>query len=315
MIFSLEVTTGRPYAIEGANGRSFITDQYAVLAHGKAEREFPFIATSDSPFTDVCSPCLNIMCRLLMFPKAEFSRWRQTMVVEDCKIPTKSVLASKVSDINKLINYNFTKEELNEKLRKQGAGNNKMKIWKRLELERELKEAVAEGNDDEVTRIEAELASESAPKLAFGTTLYKPTSEKEGQQQRLAEINLRNQKLNTENVRRAQLEERKMNRKNAVAVARGEAPTDPFARVKTRAKTHHDVTAATKKDGLTEGGNASGTASPAPGTVTPGKSGTPKRSETPSGNPPKSKGIAVIRHRNMDDENIAALDLDIDIDI
>lgn len=40
--------------MEGANGRSFVTRQYAVLAHGKAEREFPFIATSDSPFTEVC---------------------------------------------------------------------------------------------------------------------------------------------------------------------------------------------------------------------------------------------------------------------
>jgi RNA polymerase-associated protein RTF1 len=194
-----------------------------------------------------------------------------------------------------------------------------MKIWKHLELERELKEAVADGNDDEIARIQAELASDATPKLAFGTTLYKPRSDKETQQQRLAEINLRNQRLNTENVRRAQLEERKLNRKTAAAVARGEAVADPFARVKTRAKTHHDVAGGNrttlKKDGLTEGGNASGTGSPAPGTETPGKSGNPKRSETPSGSQPKPKGIAVIRHRNMDDENIAALDLDIDIDI
>ena len=41
--------------IEGANGRTYVTDQYAVLAHGKAEREFPFIQCSDSPFTEVCS--------------------------------------------------------------------------------------------------------------------------------------------------------------------------------------------------------------------------------------------------------------------
>lgn len=40
--------------MEGPNGRSFITDQYAKLAHGKAERDFPFIACSDSSFTEVC---------------------------------------------------------------------------------------------------------------------------------------------------------------------------------------------------------------------------------------------------------------------
>lgn len=40
--------------MEGASGRQFITNQYAVLAHGKAEREFPFIACSDSAITEVC---------------------------------------------------------------------------------------------------------------------------------------------------------------------------------------------------------------------------------------------------------------------
>lgn len=47
-------TEGKPYAMEAPNGRSFVTNQYALVAHGKAEREFPFIACSDSPFTEVC---------------------------------------------------------------------------------------------------------------------------------------------------------------------------------------------------------------------------------------------------------------------
>lgn len=42
--------------MEGPNGRDFVTNQYAKLAHGKAVRDFPFIACSDSPFTEV-SPC------------------------------------------------------------------------------------------------------------------------------------------------------------------------------------------------------------------------------------------------------------------
>jgi hypothetical protein len=42
--------------MEAKNGRPFITDQYAKLAHGKAVRDFPFIACSDSPFTEVCRP-------------------------------------------------------------------------------------------------------------------------------------------------------------------------------------------------------------------------------------------------------------------
>ncbi|TKA27671.1 hypothetical protein B0A49_13548, partial [Cryomyces minteri] len=43
---------GRPYAMEGHNGKSFITDQYAVVVHGSAEKEYPFIACSDSKFTE-----------------------------------------------------------------------------------------------------------------------------------------------------------------------------------------------------------------------------------------------------------------------
>jgi hypothetical protein len=48
-------TTGKPYAMEKRNRQSFVTDQYVKVAHGKAEREWPFIACSDSPFTEVCT--------------------------------------------------------------------------------------------------------------------------------------------------------------------------------------------------------------------------------------------------------------------
>lgn len=46
----------RPYAMETANGKSFKTTQYVRAAHGKAERNWPFITCSDSPFTEVCIP-------------------------------------------------------------------------------------------------------------------------------------------------------------------------------------------------------------------------------------------------------------------
>lgn len=44
----------KPYAAEAANGKPFLTTQYIRAAHGKAERNWPFIACSDSPFTEVC---------------------------------------------------------------------------------------------------------------------------------------------------------------------------------------------------------------------------------------------------------------------
>ncbi|RMJ22290.1 hypothetical protein PHISP_06844 [Aspergillus sp. HF37] len=275
---------GRPYAMEGANGRSFVTTQYAVLTHGKAERDFPFIACSDSPFTE-----------------AEYNRYRQTMTVEGYPMATKTMLAKKVADINRLLNHQFTNEELNEKLRKQGSLDNKMSVFKRIDTERKLQLARSAGDDEEVEKLEAEMKEFTTPKLAFGTVLSKPRSEKPTEQERLADLNLRNQKLNYENVRRAQLEERKASRKAAAAVARGETPTDPLKRVKANG------------DGASGANDASRSATPMTGTDSPGRSNTPK--STTSSNPPKKGGIGTIRYRNNDDENIAALDLDLDIEI
>ena len=59
--------SGKPYAINGPNG-AFITDQYIRAAHGKATKEFPFIATSSGKFTDVSytkTPFLFLDLRIL----------------------------------------------------------------------------------------------------------------------------------------------------------------------------------------------------------------------------------------------------------
>lgn len=39
--------------MEGSNGKPFHTDQYAIVAHGKAEKEWPFLACSNARFTEV----------------------------------------------------------------------------------------------------------------------------------------------------------------------------------------------------------------------------------------------------------------------
>lgn len=40
--------------METENGKKFQTTQYIKAAHGKAEKNWPFITCSDSPFTEVC---------------------------------------------------------------------------------------------------------------------------------------------------------------------------------------------------------------------------------------------------------------------
>ncbi|KAF9894504.1 hypothetical protein FE257_006387 [Aspergillus nanangensis] len=284
---------GRPYSMEGPNGRAFVTNQYAVLAHGKAEREFPFIACSDSQFSDI-----------------EFSRYRQTMAVEDCKMATKTMVTDKVADINRLLNHKFTTEELNEKLRKQGSLDTKSMLFKRMDLERQIKLAQAAGEDADAEKMEEELRGLSTPKPALNSGSAKPRAPKDTQHERLAQLNLRNQKLNYENVRRAQLDERRASRKAAAAVARGEATANPFLRVRTQARTHYDANGNTVTPKSEDGTSG-------PGSQTPSNANTPNRGSTPVGSQkkPTKGGVATIRHRNMDDENIAALDFDLDIEI
>lgn len=228
---------------------------------------------------------------------------------------TKSTLANKVTDINRLLNHKFTNEELNEKLRKQGSLDSKTLVFKRMETEKQLKLAKASGDDEEAEKLQVQLSQLTGPKLAFGSALSKPQGKKPSEHDRLAEINLRNQKINYENVRRAQLEERKASKKAAAAVARGEAAADPFMRVRTLAKTHHDANGASavpppKSDGPADNRDNTSTT----GSDAPGKSNNPKPGSTTQKKPVKG-GIAGIRHRNMDDENIAALDLDLDIEV
>ncbi|KAJ6009140.1 hypothetical protein N7522_004156 [Penicillium canescens] len=285
---------GKPYAIEGSNGRPFVTDQYVKLAHGKAVKEFPFIACSDSPFTE-----------------NEYNRYRKTLAAEDIKLATQGKLASKVTDINRLINHQFTKDELNQKLLRQGAFDQKWNILKRADIERDLKFAKANGNIEDAERLEKELDQILNPTLSWGTTLTKKEiDQKPMEAERVHQINIRNQKLNYENVRRAQIEERKAARKSAAAVARGEAAADPFMRVRTVAKTHHDVSGPSQPVPITDVTPVDGpkdTLKPSNGSSAVG---------TPSGiTPKKSKSGFMISHRNNDDENIAALDMDIDIEI
>jgi len=37
-------------------GKQIVVEGYVKAAHGKAQRDWPFIACSDSPFTEVFSP-------------------------------------------------------------------------------------------------------------------------------------------------------------------------------------------------------------------------------------------------------------------
>ncbi|KAI5290744.1 hypothetical protein KEM54_000578 [Ascosphaera aggregata] len=304
---------GKPYAMEGMNKRNFVTNQYALLAHGKAVKEFPFIACSDSPFTE-----------------GEFNRWRQTMVVEDCPMPTKSQVIDKVTDINNLINHSFTKEELDEKLKRQGAASSKQIAFERLRLEKERAKAIAANDEALIAECDENLRRLIGPaKLAFGTSLNKNTATKPSSTdsaERLQELNRRNARLNAENVRRAQLEERRQHKLKAAKFTRQEiagkdkmqtAQTQSSAPIKSTesGSTSASVTA-TSGGWLKDEGSSRSQDTRSNGINNYSSSGPPSsQTSTAAAAAAKKSSIPSIRHRPTDDDNIAALDLGLDIDM
>lgn len=251
---------------------------------------------------------------------------------EQVPIATKSFLNTKVDDINGLINHRFTDQEIQEKLKRAGALQSRFSTIDRSAISNRRKEAVLQGDEAAIAKCDAELAALEGPKLAFGTSLTKESKgpKPPSQQELLAQVNRNNRKANARDIRAAQIAEREAVKKAHEAVARGEAVADSFARVKTRAKFHHDVNenkktlAPPKGDDLFEEGSdrsRAGTPLSVTGTSTPRKVETPKRGCTPSlgvrplNGQKKKGGIPTITKSSMDDEIIGALDFGIEIDI
>ena len=236
-------------------------------------------------------------------------------------LPTKPFLQSKLDDMKAVINHSFTDEELQEKLRRSGALQSRAAPLERMNIMNRRKAAVERGDEAAMAKCDMELAALNGPKLKYGTFLVDPKASAPAaavpsQQERLHELNMMNRKKNREEVRKAQLAERKAQRLAREAVQRGEALEDTFARVKTYARTHHDVndTLAPHRRNL-NGGSRETSRSVTPAAVT-----TPKKEEPQPEFPSPAKqltasGMPILGNRNMDDEIIASMDLGIDVEI
>ncbi|KAH6713154.1 hypothetical protein DL95DRAFT_443868 [Leptodontidium sp. 2 PMI_412] len=290
----------RPYAIESATGKHFKTTQYVRAAHGKAERNWPFISCSDSGFTE-----------------GEWNRFKVTCQAEGVALPTKPKLNQKMADINNLINRSWTEAELQEKLTKSGALVQKFIPIERNRLNGAIKEAKARGDTSKEEELRKELDALDGPKLAYSTSLQ-PSPKKSttapgmSQQERLAILNRQNRRKNAEEVRQAQINERRAAKQIEAAVARGEVVTEDHSRrLKTRAKFKHDVADAF-------GANTSERS----GTNTPSVSTPNLTAKKPSTPIPalqklqaEKKGIPSLRRPLMDDDIIGSIDFGIDIEI
>lgn len=300
-------TQGKPYAMEKPTGQNFVTDQYVKAAHGKAEREWPFISCSDSPFTE-----------------AEFNRYKKVCQEDGIIFPKKPTLDAKIDNINALVNREWTDAEINVKVERELALLRKFAPTERNRLIKSIEEAKRRGDDAKVSELQDQLDSLETPRLAFRTSLApstKSTNSAPSQQERLAALNAENRRRNAEAVRKAQLMEKAKARQIEARLARGEdVQEDSSRRLRTKPKFMQDVNESTERKSTPAIG--SGTSTPANGT--PKQTATTKAPLLPhlqklqqqnhqTGK--DKKGIPQIHKPIVDDDIIAAMDLDIEVDI
>ncbi|KAI2466663.1 plus-3-domain-containing protein [Annulohypoxylon bovei var. microspora] len=296
-------TQGKPYAMSKSNGQTFVTDQYIKAAHGKSERDWPFIICSDSSFTD-----------------AEFNRYKKVCQEEGVIFPKRPTLDAKIDDINALMNHTWTNTEVNAKIERERALLSKFHPTERNRLLKLVEEAKHRGDDARVSELQDQLDSLETPRLAFKTSLTssssKPTSSGPSQQERLAALNVENRRRNVEAVRKAQMSEKAKSRQFETRIVRGEdADEDTSRRLRTK-------TNGGSPDQKSTPINGSGASTPANGT--PKQNATTKLPMLPHLQKLQAqnhqtgkdkKGIPQIHKPIVDDDIIAALDLDIEVDI
>jgi RNA polymerase-associated protein RTF1 len=226
----------------------------------------------------------------------------------------------KIDDINSLISHKWTSEEIKARLNKTNELRRRFDPSERERVSRLLEEARQRGDEQKIEELTEELDKIGNQRLAFKTSLgpskLSDAARGQSEQDRLAERNKENRRLNAEAVRKAQLKEKAKAMEIEMALKRGEAyEGDMSRRLRTKAKFVHNVSdsAADKASA-----NGSGASTPANGATkgTPTKAGIlPHLAKLQEEKYSEKKGIPTIHTPLMDDDVIGALDLDIDIEI
>lgn len=232
------------------------------------------------------------------------------------QLPRASTLDKKLEALRRLVAYELTNDEITAMVARKNFLRRKYDPETRERLQRSIEEAKAAKNYIFANQLQEELDALGKPSgLAFRTSITpQKQSADSDQQERLAQLNIENRRRNNEAVRKAQLQERQ--RAREVEKARGEAADDDSSQsLRTRGKSlHDDVT-------LGKAGSKPGS-----GVSTPAANGTPKAGAQKGVLVPEvaklreqkyaeNSGIPTIRKPLMDDDIIASLDLDIDVDI
>ena len=98
-----DIVTGPPYLVDASPVvPKFYTDQYVMVAHGKAQKQWPFNNCSDSKFTE-----------------RELNRWKQQMATDTVRMITRGDAEKTCTGIHELLNHHLNSQEINEKVAKR----------------------------------------------------------------------------------------------------------------------------------------------------------------------------------------------------
>ncbi|KAK6530327.1 hypothetical protein TWF694_003684 [Orbilia ellipsospora] len=182
----------------------------------------------------------------------EFRWWSAAMDTAKLKRPTVDFVERKRQETKNVTQRRLTNEDFEAMRLKRTSYYPDDPILPMLDipgLKRRRQQLVDQGDEQEILKIDRELEWRAPPK-ALTANLGKPT-----QLDILGQINKRNRETNRQDIRKAQIEEKKRNEIAArMAAENGDSSfMDPFARVKTHAKIYHDDPSVKKKEKDKEG--------------------------------------------------------------
>lgn len=274
------------------------------VATGRTEKEFLLSACSEGRITE-----------------SEFADFQSTLADEGLRFPTRRLTSAKLADIHALLNHQWSEADIQGKMEKMQASRKAYIEFHRSRITRRRDDALARGDDVTAARCNKDLADLNLGNVVGGASAASKNRvaiKKEDQQSRLAALNKSNRKTNSEEIRKALVAETVARQKaRAAAIARAKEEEE-----RERSQNGNGAAEATGgglqvpsmgDDLFGDGSDISRAASPANGTPATGRS----RASTPlpGGGLKEKKSFGQFSKKKMDDEVIAAMDLEIDIDV
>ena len=225
--------------------------------------------------------------------------------------PKKAQVDAKIDDINALRNRTWTEKEVGDRLARMQSLNKKYDSSERNRLLNKLEQAKERGDEARIAELQEQLDKVAVPKLAFRTSLLpnkkSAAPSAPSQQDRLAQLNMQRRRDNAEAVRKAQIMERAKVRKTEVRVVKGEETDEDAARrLKPNATLSNGNDSSTTGDGMSP---------PSSNKKAPLLPHLQKLQLQHHQSGKDKKGIPQIHRPLVDDDIIASLDLDIDVEI